>query len=229
MADVKCHHCMGIMPTPEALQQLTDAVTRLEAATSRLEDIATSTIELPQAIPGLQQSVASPSASTPLTSTPAPTPAPAPPAPKPTPVEPLPESIEEFDAFINTSVGKFAKISKDLGGLIAEQANKVVEGFKEQRKFLLITTRAKKPDITGSEMAQYQDLLKPITECLNAVMSIKDANRGSPVSSQLSAVADGIMVLAWVTVDNRPFKHVDESLGGVQFWGNRVLKDFKDK
>lgn len=137
--------------------------------------------------------------------------------------------MEEFDEFINTSVLRFAKASKELGGLVAEQAGKVVEGFKAQRKFLLITTKAKKPDINGSEMAVYQELLKPITECLEAVTAIKEANRGSPVSSQLSAVSDGIMVLAWVTVDNRPFKHVDESLGSVQFWGNRVLKEYKDK
>lgn len=209
-----------------------DFLARLEAATSRLEDIATSSIELPQGVPALHQSVASPqSASTPTSSTPA-TATPAPPpasAPKAAPAEPLPESVEEFDAFINTTVLKFAKASKELGGLVAEQAGKVVEGFKAQRKFLLITTKAKKPDINGSEMAVYQELLKPITECLEAVTAIKEANRGSPVSSQLSAVSDGIMVLAWVTVDNRPFKHVDESLGSVQFWGNRVLKEFKDK
>lgn len=113
--------------------------------------------------------------------------------------------------------------------LTAFQAAKVVEGFQQQRRFLLITTKAKKPDFTGSEMAVYQDLLKPINECLIAVNDIKDSNRGSDVFSQLSAVSDGIMVLAWVTVDNRPYKHVEESLGSVQFFGNRVLKENKEK
>jgi adenylyl cyclase-associated protein len=198
--------------------------------------MASSSIEIPQGVPALNQTLASPqsghstavsSIQTPAAPTPAPTPAP-PPAPK-KPAEPLPESIEEFDAFIKKSLGKFAALSKELGGLIAEQAAKVVEGFQQQRRFLLITTKAKKPDFTGSEMAVYQDLLKPINECLIAVNEIKDANRGSPVFSQLSAVSDGIMVLAWVTVDNRPYKHVEESLGSVQFFGNRVLKEHKDK
>lgn len=78
-------------------------------------------------------------------------------------------------------------------------------------------------------MAVYQDLLKPINEALVAVNNIKESNRGSPVFTQLSAVAEGIMVLAWVTVDNRPFKHVEDSLGSAQFFGNRVLKEQKDK
>jgi adenylyl cyclase-associated protein len=187
--------------------------------------MASSAIELPQGVPALQQTLASPQSGV-STAPSAPTPAA---TPAPPPAEPLPESIEEFDAFIKTSIGKFATLSKGLGGLIAEQAAKVVEGFQKQRRFLLITTKAKKPDFTGSEMAVYQDLLKPINECLIAVNDIKDGARGSPVFHQLSAVSDGIMVLAWVTVDNRPYKHVEESLGSVQFFGNRVLKEHKDK
>ncbi len=78
-------------------------------------------------------------------------------------------------------------------------------------------------------MSVYQDLLKPINEALMAVGNIKESNRGTPLFTQISAVADGIMVLAWVTVDNRPYKHVEDSLGSVQFFGNRVLKENKDK
>ena len=104
-----------------------------------------------------------------------------------------------------------------------------MQGFQEQRKFLLITTKAKKPDVTGPEMSAYQDLLKPINEALMAVSNIKESHRGSPVFNHLSAVSEGIMVLAWVTVENKPFKHVDGSLGSAQFFGNRVLKEAKDK
>ncbi|KAH8197120.1 hypothetical protein TruAng_008725 [Truncatella angustata] len=214
------------------MHNLTTLIKRLEAATSRLEDIASSTNELPQGVPALQhqQSNAIPSGAVSPSSAPTISSAPAPPpAPKAAPQEPLPEVVEDFDAFINTSVNKYVQASNKLGGLIAEQAAKVLEGFKQQRRFLLISTKAKKPDLAGSEMAAYQDLLKPINEALMAVGSIKESNRGSPVFSQLSAVAEGIMVLAWVTVDMRPYKHVEESLGSAQFFGNRVLKEHKDK
>ncbi|OAA68535.1 adenylyl cyclase-associated protein [Niveomyces insectorum RCEF 264] len=218
------------------MHNLTTLIKRLEAATARLEDIASSTIELPQAVPNLQQGIVSPTSGSSSVSTPgAPstsasttttTKAPAAPA---APAEPLPESIEEFDAFLNDSVAKFVAQSNKRGGLVAEQAAKVQEGFRAQRTFLLITTRAKKPDMTGSEMSVYQNLLKPINEALMAVSNIKDANRGSPDFNHLSTVSEGIMVLAWVTVENRPYKHVDDSLGSAQFFGNRVLKEYKDK
>lgn len=223
----------SLLVSPGGIQHFTDIITRLEAATSRLEDIASSTDELPQAVPSLSHPISSPPhvsgtgspAPLPPVSTPAP---PAPPAPKAA-SEPLPESIEDFDAFISQSVDKYVQASNKLGGLISEQASKVLEGFQQQRRFLLITTKAKKPDVYGSDAPVYQDLIKPINEALMAVNSIKESNRGAPVFSQLSAVAEGIMVLAWVTVENKPFKHVEESLASAQFFGNRVMKEHKDK
>lgn len=214
-------------------------LSRLEAATARLEDIASSTIELPQAVPGLQQSIASPASGDSSVSTPAAATAgaaaataaatSAPKAPAAAPAEPLPEVIEEFDVFLDGAVAKFVELSNKRGGLVAEQAGKVQEGFRAQRTFLLISTKAKKPDLTGAEMSVYQDLLKPINEALMAVSAVKDNNRGATDFNQLSAVSEGIMVLAWVTVSGRPFKMVEESLGAAQFFGNRVLKEYKDK
>lgn len=204
------------------MHNLTTLIKRLEAATARLEDIASSTIDLPQGAasspPPSEQSALEISKTASQT-----------PNAAAAPAEPLPESIEDFDAFINTTVQQYVKLSNQIGGLLADQAAQVFQGFQAEREFLLLTTKAKKPDLNSSEMSIYQDLLKPINEALMAVTNIKEANRGSPVFSQLSAVSEGIMVLAWVTVDNRPWKHVEESLGSAQFFGNRVLKEQKDK
>ncbi len=100
----------------------------------------------------------------------------------------------------------------------------VRQGFQAQRWFLLITTKAQKPD-----MPVFQRLLKPINDCMITIASIKEANRGSPVFNNLSAVSEGILLLAWVTIDSRPWKHVEESAGSAQFFGNRVLKEYRDK
>ncbi|KAI0447809.1 adenylate cyclase associated N terminal-domain-containing protein [Xylaria telfairii] len=213
------------------MYNLVTLIKRLEAATTRLEDIASSTIELPHAVPALSAPITSPpdqsDGATPLASASSST---SPAASTAVLQDPLPESVEEFDNFISQSVDKYVQASDKLGGLIAEQASKVLDGFKQQRRFLLISTKAKKPDISVSaDMSVYQELLKPINDALMAVGSIKESNRGSPVFTQMSAVAEGIMVLAWVTVDNKPFKHVEESLGSAQFFGNRVLSEHKDK
>ncbi|KAH7327863.1 adenylate cyclase associated N terminal-domain-containing protein [Stachybotrys elegans] len=198
------------------MHNLTTLIKRLEAATSRLEDIASST-ELPKDVGVLaQQSIPSPPAANSVAPTP-------PPAPKPA-SEPLPEIVEEFDAFLSSSVAKYVALSKEVGGLVEQQAAEVLKGFQEQRKFLLISTKAKKPD-----MPVFQELLKPMNEALMAVTELKESNRPDPKYTHLCTVADGIMVLAWVTVDNRPHKHVEECQGAAQFFGNRVLKEFKEK
>ena len=75
----------------------------------------------------------------------------------------------------------------------------------------------------------YMELLKPLQDELQAVSTIRDHNRGSPLFNQLSSVSESISVLAWVTVDTKPFKHVEESLGSAQYWGNRVIKENKEK
>ncbi|CEJ80268.1 Putative Adenylyl cyclase-associated protein [[Torrubiella] hemipterigena] len=204
------------------MHNLTTLIKRLEAATSRLEDIATST-EPAEDGAARAHPDASPAGVVSAAGAPAPKAAP---VPEP---EELPEAIEDFDTFLNGPVTKFVSLSKELGGLVAKQAELVFSGFKEQRKFLFITTKAAKPDLSGAEMAVYQDLLKPINESLMAVTDIKESNRGDPMYTQLSAVGDGIMVLAWVTVAHRPFTHVEEFLSSAQFFGNRVIKEYKDK
>jgi adenylyl cyclase-associated protein len=193
--------------TPNNISSLTTLIKRLEAATSRLEDIATAT-EIPQAVPALTSISNAISASAPPEA------------------EEVPDFVSDFDNIVNDSVTRYVEASRRIGGLVTDQAEKVLMGFLELRKFLLISSKAKNP---GSDMAVLSELLSPINEVVMAVGTIKDSGRSSPYYNHLSAVAEGVMVLAWVTVEPRPHKHVDESLGSAQYWGNRVLKDYKDK
>jgi adenylyl cyclase-associated protein len=77
--------------------------------------------------------------------------------------------------------------------------------------------------------SDYMELLKPLQEGIQAVSDIRDKNRGTPLFNNLSTVSESMSVLAWVTVDPKPFKHVDECLGSAQYWGNRVVKEHKEK
>ncbi|KAL3955239.1 hypothetical protein ACCO45_010802 [Purpureocillium lilacinum] len=182
------------MAAPNTMHNLTTLIKRLEAATS-LRRVA-------------------PDAS--AVSTPV--------AAEATPAEPVPESVEEFDTLLASSVDTYVKLSNELGGIVAQQASEVHRGFQEERKLLLLTTKAAKP-----ELPIFQKLLKPINDVIISVGELKDSNRPDPMYTQLSAVADGIMMLAWVTIENRPYKHVEECLGSAQFFGNRVLKEQKDR
>lgn len=100
-----------VVPTVSRMD-LTAIINRLEAATSRLEDMAASAIDISGA------------------------PAPAPTGPLPPPptgavraapeqprviAEPLPESVEDFDSFITGPVKKYVNLSDEIGGLVSEQ------------------------------------------------------------------------------------------------------------
>lgn len=102
----------------------------------------------------------------------------------------------------------------------------MVEAFEAQRQFLVITTKAKKPDMNSQV---YMDTLKDIQEEMTKVDEIREKNRASPQKDHLAMVADGVGALAWVTIDPKPAEYVVELFGGAQMYGNKVLKDQKDR
>jgi hypothetical protein len=98
---------------------------RLEAATSRLEDIATSVDSAGAATNGLA-----------VGATTAPADSPEPTAPIP---EPLPRSVEAFDEIIEGDIVDFVKASGKIGGLVEEQVrhlavHKLVSDRRRQKQ-----------------------------------------------------------------------------------------------
>ncbi|KAF7957366.1 hypothetical protein EAE96_002951 [Botrytis aclada] len=211
---------------PEAvnnMHNLTTLIKRLEAATSRLEDIASSTIPPP---PSSSIPLISPPAEAAKTNGTAPLPTIQTPDIKKIIEDPIPGVVSEFDNFIQGAVKKYVNLSDEIGGVVAQQASSVLKAYVGQRRYILITTKSKKP---GMQDEPFQKLIKPLQDSFTAVDDIRKSNRASPFFNHLSAVSESIGVLAWVTMDNKPFKHVDESLGSAQYYGNRVLKEFKEK
>ncbi|MCJ1431539.1 hypothetical protein MMC27_000892 [Xylographa pallens] len=202
------------------MNNLTTLIKRLEAATSRLEDIASSTPDPAASTNGT--STASTAAMTTGFSEPQ---ASSIPTPKQLP-EPLPPAIEGFDALMNGEVEAFVGRSEGLRGLIAEQSASVLRAFAAERKFLIVTTKGKKPDI---QSPVYMEILKELQSTIGIVNDIRVANRGSPYFNHLTMVSEGIAMLGWVTIDPKPVDFVNETLSSAQFYGNRVLKEYKDK
>lgn len=90
---------------------------RLEAATSRLEDMATS-VDPTARSDATTPTPANISAAVPQTAPAAPAAPPPPPAPV---AEPLPATIEDFDKIIDSEVNKFVQAGEKIGGLVEEQ------------------------------------------------------------------------------------------------------------
>jgi adenylyl cyclase-associated protein len=98
--------------------------------------------------------------------------------------------------------------------------------FDALRQFLLVTTKAKKPDMSSPA---YMDTLKDLQRTMTTVDDIRQGNRASPFKDHLAMVADGAGSMAWVTIEPKPAEYIAELLGGAQMYGNKVLKQFKEK
>ncbi|KAJ9630049.1 suppressor of rasval19 [Knufia peltigerae] len=200
------------MAAPGNMNNLTTLIKRLEAATSRLEDIAIS-VEGPlsssNGVPA-----ASAATSTPAVASPEPAAAAAP--------EPLPKSVEAFDEIIEQDIDGFVQAAGKIGGLVEQQAKAVKEAFAAERTYLLVASKAKKPD------NQPPELMTELHRHTSNVDEIREANRPSPLFTHLSAVSEGIVALGWI-VEKRPGDFVTDTLGGAQYYGNKILKEYKDK
>ena len=108
------------------------------------------------------------------------------------------------------------------------QAKAVLQAFFAQRQFLLVTTKAKKPDMSSSV---YMDTLKDLQQAMEKVDAVRDSNRDIELKNPLLLVADGTRALEWVVMesDTKPADYVTEMFGGSQMYGNRILMQYKEE
>lgn len=206
------------MASNQGLNSLATIIKRLEAATSRLEDIAEaqaagkappSTASTATAAPPAPASVASAATNHA---------APPPPAEDP-PV------IQAYDEQVKPLVEAFVKLSGELSPVLKEQAGLVEKLFADQRSLILQASVCKKPADSA-----FQSILAPLATGIQKVGDFKDANRSNrDFFNHLSAVAEGIPAIGWVTISPKPAPYVAEMKNATQFYSNRVIKDFKDK
>lgn len=102
------------------------------------------------------------------------------------------------------------------------QAKAVKQAFEAERTYLLVASKSKQPDV------QPPELMTELHRHTSAVDEIREGNRPSPLFNHLSAVSEGIVALGWI-VDKRPNDFVTATLGGAQYYGNKVLKEYKEK
>ena len=105
------------------------------------------------------------------------------------------------------------------------QSSAVSKAFADQRRFLLTSTKSKKPD---QQSKAFMDLLSDLQQDMGTVGDIKDSHRGSPFKEHLAMVGEGITALQWLVMDGKPSDYVGDVIGGAQMYGNRVLQKYKE-
>lgn len=203
---------------------LTAMMRRLEAATSRLEDIASTSFPNGESggAPPVPNGAQSPGPAAKLASATSATGSPKP------PTESVPPAIEALDDIANNELKTWLDLSSMLGEVIEGQSKAVQQGFAAQRQYIFIANKAKKPD-DHTLMSFVKDLQASIEKA----DEIRQHNREAALKDPLSLVADGVGSLGWIGIPSgggmKPVDYIKELFGGAQMYGNKVLKEYKDK
>lgn len=112
---------LSVIPPDE----LTSIIARLEAATSRLEDMAEKTVDPINAAPATTTPPAAAAAIPAVISTPSPPPPPAP-SKSAGPKLEIPETVADFNDFLVTTVQKFVNLSDEIGGAVSQQVGSIL-------------------------------------------------------------------------------------------------------
>ncbi|EHB14571.1 Adenylyl cyclase-associated protein 1 [Heterocephalus glaber] len=131
--------------------------------------------------------------------------------------------VEAFDLLLAGPVAEYLKISKEIGGDVQKHAEMVHTGLKLERALLVTASQCQQP--AGNKLS---DLLAPISEQIQEVITFREKNRGSKLFNHLSAVSESIQALGWVAMAAKPGPYVKEMNDAAMFYTNRVLKEYKD-
>lgn len=138
--------------------------------------------------------------------------------------EKTPEAIVQFGQLIREKVLPLVDLSTKIDSTVAAVAQVFKEAFDLQLDFLEIALKSKKPDYASKEFAES---LSPVNQAILKIGDLKDQNRQSKFFPYLNSVAEGAALFSWVAVET-PASLVADFKDASQFWTNRVLKEFKE-
>lgn len=199
---------------------MTTLIKRLEAATSRLEDLVVGQGQGPnQWTPSAVADSAKSSAPETPTAV-----APQVAAKAPEPAQEASGSVPASLTALNGKLDALVELSKAMDPVLGEQATLFKAAAEEANNVVLLASRAQKAELGGQD---YMDLLKPLSEKIAAVVEVRESNRTSTATNQLATIAEGVPALGWVST-TAPADYVQDFKDSAQFYGNRALKDNKD-
>ncbi|KAF9050661.1 hypothetical protein BDZ89DRAFT_977529, partial [Hymenopellis radicata] len=195
------------------LHSLATIIKRLEAATSRIEDLAAGGV-FPAA--GAPTGAGAPETAAPLSQSAAPSPGAA----------ETPRSVVAFDeAVIDGKLKPFIELTKSFAGAnVIEIVGLLEKQYKDMRGLLIMSAACRKPD-----SKEIEALMSPFSADVEAISRLKEANRKDrDWYTHLTVIAEGAIVVGWV-IQPKPGPAINEIKDTVMFYGNRVMKESKDK
>ena len=90
------------------------------------------------------------------------------------------------------------------------------------RTYIFVTLKAKKPEPLPAE------LLTDLHVTSDEINNVRETNRASPQFTHLSTIAEAAVAMGWL-FESKPAEFVKDVFPAAQFYGNRVLNEYKDK
>mmetsp|Transcript_10508 Transcript_10508/g.28603 ORF Transcript_10508/g.28603 Transcript_10508/m.28603 type:complete len:487 (+) Transcript_10508:68-1528(+) len=130
-------------------------------------------------------------------------------------------SVSAFDAFIASYVDPWVTSAGKVSDEAARQATHVKAAFSAQRRFLETAAACKKP-----APGDLPKLLEQTSQSIGEVQGAVD--KRSKDYNCLNAVSEGIAALGWVMVEPTPVPHIEEMKNASDFYGNKVLMQYRN-
>ncbi|KAF7796738.1 hypothetical protein EIP86_007921 [Pleurotus ostreatoroseus] len=212
------------MTSTTGLHSLATIIKRLEAATSRLEDLAalgsTGGSSQAQAATAVSPQSAEP------TPVPPPPPPPPPAAPAATPTNNPPVFVAYQEVIIDGKLKQFLEITRSFASeSVIEQTSLLEKEIVHLGEIIRLAAACKKPDNAAMEA-----ILVPLSKDIEAVTRAKEQFRKDrDWNGHHTVLAEGAPIVGWVAVPLKPGEYITGIKESMEYYGNRVIKDFKDK
>ncbi|KAH8860212.1 Adenylyl cyclase-associated protein 1 [Schistosoma japonicum] len=135
-----------------------------------------------------------------------------------------PLSVKEFHDIITGPLSEYVLYSSKIGDVVKTHASVVERCFLMEEEILKLASECSKP--SDSELTLIMTLLgKEIEE----VVKLKDNNRSNRFFNHLSAVAESVAALGWLSVSPAPAPYIKTMKEAAEFFTNRVIKEYEEK
>ena len=131
----------------------------------------------------------------------------------------LPRSIKGYDEYTASKLDPFVAAGIKLGGDAATGAALIKEAWTEMRSYLLTTTACKEP-----AQPDLVTLFTPISEKVRAITAATNRNEWE---NHLKTLSEGAGALNWLLVKPAPVDFIESFVGGSDFWGNKIRKEYR--
>ncbi|KAK4469383.1 hypothetical protein MN116_006940 [Schistosoma mekongi] len=135
-----------------------------------------------------------------------------------------PLSVKEFHDIITGPLSEYVLHSSKIGDVVKTHASVVERCFLMEEEILKLASECSKP--SDSELTL---IMTPLGKEIEEVVKLKDNNRSNKFFNHLSAVAESVAALGWLSVSPTPAPYVKTMKEAAEFFTNRVIKEYEEK